>query len=125
MLKIYDIVLMSAIDAIDIDARRLRDTPRFLLLILQIDDGVRVVLREKYDEGIPGECPVLLCFDRDGDTDGSLATKGALTTKRKRTTTTMSAVKLRQSSGGKRHEQILSAQSRDDRVFVLCRFFQR
>jgi hypothetical protein len=62
VLKINDVVLMSAIDAIDIDATTL---PRHVSIsaINSADwiSGYASFCAKKFNEGVPGECPVLLC----------------------------------------------------------------
>ena len=126
VLKIYDIVLMSAIDAIDIDASQ---APRHVSFSpINTSNWMTAYASfcaKKYDEGIPGECPVLLC---------SIATatpmvvacdkKGAFDDKEEEDDDN----DVRSKNYGralvvKDTNKFFPAQSRDERVFVLAPFF--
>ena len=125
VLKIYDIVLMSAIDAIDIDASQ---APRHVSFSpINSSNWMTAYASfcaKKYDEGVPGECPVLLC---------SIATatpmvvacdkKGAFDDKEEDDDNDVRSKKYGRALVVKDTNKFFPAQSRDERVFVLAPFF--
>ena len=127
VLKINDIVLMSAIDAIDIDSSEAPKHVSFSPYPPSESDVNNFALNwmsayasfcaKKHDEGVPGECPVLLCSIATAmpmvvasDKNGSVGTK---------------------EKGGKaaallKHtNKYFPVQSRDERVFVLAPVFSK
>ena len=127
VLKINDIVLMSAIDAIDIDSSEAPKHVSFSPYPPSESDvnnfasnwmsAYASFCAKKHDEGVPGECPVLLCSFATAmpmvvasDKNGSFGTK---------------------EKGGKaaallKHtNKYFPVQSRDERVFVLAPVFSK
>ena len=127
VLKINDIVLMSAIDAIDIDSSEAPKHVSFSPYPPSESDvnnfasnwmsAYASFCAKKHDEGVPGECPVLLCSIATAmpmvvasDKNGSFGTK---------------------EKGGKaaallKHtNKYFPVQSRDERVFVLAPVFSK
>jgi len=128
VLKINDIVLMSAIDAIDIDSSEAPKHVSFSPYPIPSESDVNKFssnwmsayasfCAKKHDEGVPGECPVLLCSIATAmpmvvasDKNGSVGTK---------------------EKGGKaaallKHtKKYFPVQSRDERVFVLAPVFSK
>jgi hypothetical protein len=127
VLKINDIVLMSAIDAIDIDSSEAPKHVSFSPYPPSESDvnnfasnwmsAYASFCAKKHDEGVPGECPVLLCSFAKAmpmvvasDKNGSVGTK---------------------EKGGKaaallKHtNKYFPVQSRDERVFVLAPVFSK